>query len=252
MAKFTAQNQYEKEFFTIIESLCYSRDSWRVWSDFIFASAITLSNTFEPFPERKAEREKEYKDCIERLGGVEKPAKLLKIVVMALEEKPEQDFLGELFIKLRLNDHWRGQFFTPYHICEFMAQITLSDSEREIKDKGYVSVCDCACGAGAMLVAAANVLRERGINFQKHALFVAQDIDRTAGLTCFIQLSLLGCPGYVVIGNSLTNPVAGEPLAPMEMPGQELWCTPMFYTPEWNYRRFCMMMQSDKDYRQDR
>ena len=69
---------------------------------------------------------------------------------------------------------------------------------------------------------------------------------------CFIQLSLLGCPGYVVIGNSLTNPVAGEPLAPMEMPGQELWCTPMFYTPEWNYRRFCMMMQSDKDYRQDR
>lgn len=92
MAKFTAQNQYEKVFFSAFESLCYTRDSWRVWSDFIFASAITLSNTFEPFPERKAEREKEYKDCIERLGGVEKPAKLLKIVVMALEEKTGPGF----------------------------------------------------------------------------------------------------------------------------------------------------------------
>lgn len=237
MAKFIARNEYEKEFFKVFESLCWTRDSWRVWSDFITASAISLSNTLEMNPERKAAREQEYCDCVKRLGGIEQAAKLLGITVTAFEEKPSQDFLGELFIKLGLNNHWRGQFFTPYHICEFMAQITLMDAEVEIASKAYVSVCDCACGAGAMLIAGANVLRANKINYQKQALFVAQDIDRVAGLMGYIQLSLLGCPGYVVIGNSLTNPVVGETLFPIEMPGQEFWYMPMFFSPDWIQRR---------------
>ena len=44
MAKFFAQNENEKEFFKIFESLSMTRSSWRVWSDFITASAISLSN----------------------------------------------------------------------------------------------------------------------------------------------------------------------------------------------------------------
>lgn len=59
-----------------------------------------------------------------------------------------------------------------------MAQIALMDANEEIASKGYVSICDCACGAGAMLIAGANVLRANKINYQRQALFVAQDIDR--------------------------------------------------------------------------
>ena len=121
MAKFFAQNENEKEFFKIFESLSMTRSSWRVWSDFITASAISLSNAFEMDSERKAAREQEYVECIKRLGGTDKAAELLGVIVKAFEENPSQDFLGGLFIKLGLNNHWRGQFFTPYHICEFMA-----------------------------------------------------------------------------------------------------------------------------------
>ncbi len=246
MAKFFAQNENEKEFFKIFESLSMTRSSWRVWSDFITASAISLSNAFEMDSERKAAREQEYVECIKRLGGTDKAAELLGVIVKTFEENPSQDFLGGLFIKLGLNNHWRGQFFTPYHICEFMAQIALMDANEEIASKGYVSICDCACGAGAMLIAAANVLRVNKINYQTQALFVAQDIDRIAGLMCYIQFSLLGCPGYVVIGDSITNPVVGEPLMPLEMPGQELWCTPMFFSPDWIHRRLCARKQANE------
>lgn len=55
-------------------------------------------------------------------------------------------------------------------------------------------------------MAFANECTRQGVNYQTSVLFVAQDIDLTAGLMCYIQLSLLGCPGYVVIGNTLTEP----------------------------------------------
>ena len=102
-----------------------------------------------------------------------------------------------------------------------------------------MSILDCACGAGAILIAAANVLRCNKINYQRNALFVAQDIDRTVGLMCYIQLSLLGCSGYVVIGDSITNPIIGEPLYPIEQSGQEWWYMPMFNTADWSFRRLC-------------
>ena len=247
MAKHLLLNKAETHFFNIFHSLCSTRDRWRVWSDFITVSAISLSYPFELNPERKAKREKEYAECIKRLGGIEKTAELLKTVVMAFELNPNQDFLGNLFMKIGLNNHWRGQFFTPYHVCEMMAQITLSRADKEIASKGYVSIFDSACGAGAILIAGANVLRSNKINYQRNALFVAQDIDRTVGLMCYIQLSLLGCSGYVVIGDSITNPTIGEPLFPIEQSGQEWWYMPMFYTADWSFRRLCGAIRSDKN-----
>lgn len=49
-------------------------------------------------------REKEYAECIKRLGGVEKPAKCFAIVVEALERNPDQDFLGSDELKASLTD----------------------------------------------------------------------------------------------------------------------------------------------------
>ena len=73
--------------------------------------------------------------------------------------------------------------------------------EVQIEKKGHISVNDPACGAGAMLIAFANVAKKHGINYQKQVLFIAQDIDRTAAMMCYIQLSLLGCPAIVAVGD---------------------------------------------------
>ena len=93
---------------------------------------------------------------------------------MALEDNPKQDFLGDLYTSLNLHQHQKGQFFTPYHVCEFMAEVQLvGDFETQVEQKGYISVSDSACGAGALLIAFANSAKAHGINYQKKVLFVA-------------------------------------------------------------------------------
>ena len=228
---------YEKEFLDLFQRLCYSRSSWQVWSDLMCVMACTISNAVDIIPAHREPREKEYEQCIKRLGSMEVAAQILAIVVMALEKNPEQDFLGEMYMRLNLGNHWKGQFFTPYSVCKVMSEITIGNASEQIDIKGYVSVCDPACGAGATLIAAANIFADKRKDYQNHVLFVGQDIDRVTGMMCYIQLSLLGCAGYVCIGDSLTNPLTGHVLFPVEQPGQELWFTPIFHSKTWTFRR---------------
>jgi len=235
----------KQEFIKIFKELCYSRTSWQVWADLISCMAICLANSIDKSEPRYSEREKEYEACIKRLGGVDKPAQCFAVIVQALERNPDQDFLGSLYMELELGNHWKGQFFTPYNICECMAEITVKDTvKEEVEKKGWISVNDCACGAGATLIAAANTIRRKDVNIQNHVLFVGQDIDRVVGMMCYIQLSLLGCAGYVVIANTLTNPITGSVLFPHEGNGQEFWYTPMFASKVWNYRRLFKRMDN--------
>lgn len=163
-------------------------------------------------------------------------SKLLFLTVEALEAEPDQDFLGEMFMGLELCNHWKGQFFTPYNVCRMMAEMKLDDAEALIKKRGWLGINDPCCGAGALLIAARNALARRNIGHTS-ALFVAQDIDRTAALMCYIQLSLLGCAGYVVIADSILYPVTGpSPILPCFTPEQDVWFMPMFYDKTWQYR----------------
>lgn len=155
----------EKEFLDIFQTMCYSRSSWQVWADLITAMACSLSNATDKSRKHYESREKEYAQCIERLGSVEAPAKILAIIVEALEKNPEQDFLGKMYMQLNLGSHWHGQFFTSYNICKLMSEITCDDVNKQIEEKGYISVCDSACGAGATLIAAANTMKRSKYNF---------------------------------------------------------------------------------------
>ena len=228
----------QSEFQKLFSTLCGSRGDWQVWSDFITMSALAISNAFDREGETHDEREKQYmgltrgytKDELDIL------TQLLSVVVLALDDDPRQDFLGEVFQGLGLNSHWKGQFFTPYHVCEFIAEISIQSVEAEIRRRGWIGVNDPACGAGALLIAARNEMVKRGIP-RTGALFAAQDIDRTTALMCYIQLALLGCAGYVIIGDSLLNPPTGRTLLPDPNPEQEVWYLPMFYEQTWHDRR---------------
>lgn len=150
-------------------------------------------------------------------------------------------------MELELGNHWVGQFFTPYDVCRVMAGISLSNVVEEIEHKGYITVNDCACGAGATLIAAAHEigqkLHEAGIdlrkgeekltvrNWQNHVLFTAQDVDFVAGMMCYIQLSLLGAAGYIKIGNTLTDPMHDGDSK------ENYWYTPMYFSDTWQLRR---------------
>ena len=233
------RGQTQKELVKLFDGLAQRHSRWAVWADFVYMTAATLSNTVDKA--HFAEREKDYLTMAKKYSKAELEAiaKMFTLIVTGMVENPDQDFLGELFMNLDLGNQYKGQFFTPYDVCRIMAQLTGTDGLKgKIERQGWVSVNDCACGAGALLVAFANECVRQKINYQTSVLFVAQDIDLTVGLMCYIQLSLLGCPGYVVIGNTLTEPsvsLDGRGLIPLDK--GSVWYTPFYFRDEWHWRR---------------
>jgi len=201
-----AKVPFEKQFKDVFNKLCRTRSSGRAWSDSMTIIACTISNSVDK--EMFDQREALYMRTIHNYtrDELDTIAQLFAIIMNALEDDPEQDFLGDLYSTLSLTNKKLCQVFTPYRIAEAMATMTLDKIVEEIAKKGFASVNDPACGAGVMLIAAANAARKKGINYQRHLVFVAQDIDFTAAMMCYISLSLLGCVGCVGVGNTLTEP----------------------------------------------
>lgn len=235
------RSESQKSIINQIERLNGKYSMWDIWQDFIVMFAISIANVFEgPY---KADREKEYLSRAKKYSEAEMAvfSNMLSEVVLEMERNPDQDFLGDLFMALNLSNEWKGQFFTPYSVCRMMAKTTCGSSlKQRVEERGWVSVNDPACGAGALLIAFANECRHPGndVNYQTSVLFVAQDIDFLAGCMCYIQLSLLGCPGYVVIDDSITRPatcVDRRGLMPVE--GPNVWYTPMYHRDVWHWRR---------------
>ena len=234
------RKESQTEFCKVFSGMCQTKSAWEVWADFVAMTALTLANAFDREGPTHDEREQEYIRTIKRYSKAEQEGfpKLFALTVEALEAEPDQDFLGEMFMGLDLGNHWKGQFFTPYNVCRMMAEITVTDLEARIEKRGWVGIQDPCCGAGALLIAARNTMVRQKLG-PRNALYVAQDVDRTAALMCYIQLSLLGCAGYVVVGDSLLNPVVGPgktPLLISPMPGQEIWLMPALYDEVWAAR----------------
>lgn len=218
-------------------SLTGSRSLWQVWADVVFLIATSISNICD-CGQRKKDREQAYMDMIKNYSEKERQiiVEIFAAITKALDYNPNQDLLGQLFMELNLGNERNGQFFTPYSVCKLMAGITSGEEiKSKIADKGYVVVNDCACGGGATLIAYANKMYEMDINYQTDCMFVAQDIDYTTALMCYIQLSLLGCPGYIKIGDTLCDPLTDSWME-VEL-GSSVWLTPMFYTDVWIARR---------------
>ena len=235
------QNDCERDFLRIFEKLSQSYSAWNVWQDFVCISAASIANAVDRRPDIWRKREDEYLAIVKRYKKAELDsiAELFALTVLALENNPAQDFLGELYMNLNLSNHWKGQFFTPWSVSEMMARITLSadDLKTRIQEQGYISVCDPACGAGCILLAFANVCKDVcDVNYQQSVLFVGQDVDPVAAKMCYIQMSLLGCPGYVYIGNTLTEPISGSDFCPVVSRPEDLWFTPMYSLNIWRYR----------------
>ena len=221
----------QKAIAKIFEGLTYRHSRWTVWSDFVLMAACTLSMLDV---EHREERVQMYNNAAKKYNAaeLEKLRDIFEAVIQAIEENPDQDFLGELFMALELSNEARGQFFTPYSVCAMMAKMQCGDIAEKVEAKGYLSVNDPAVGAGALLIAFANECRAQGVNYQEHILFVGQDIDYVAAMMCYIQISLLGCAGYVIVGDTLTTPPT-EPLS-----NQNVWYTPMLYRDIWQWRLF--------------
>ncbi len=187
---------------------------WQVFADFCEMAAMAIANAWE-----KCEvREEKYMRIVGRYSRPELDSlcEMLACVVEGLNREvegqlrdgggpalPRCDFLGSLFMELELSSHWRGQFFTPYPLCELMGRMTFSPDM--LGEKGFVTVMEPASGAGAMIIGFANAMLEAGFNPQEQLHATAIDVDETAAYMTYIQLSLLGLPAIVHVGDALSG-----------------------------------------------
>ncbi len=230
------KSEYYQEFRSKFQQLLSPRSRpIDIWRDFIVMSACAMSNTVDK--SHYDEREKRYLETINKYEKSQQHIfpELYADVVMALDENPEQDFLGRMFMDLHLDYEELKQIFTPYHVCQLMAGVTMGDLVQQVEEQGYVSINDCCCGAGANLIAAINsarhMLEDAGLNFQNHILVIGQDIEELVALMCYIQISLLGVAGYIKVGNALTEPMTSDDSM------ENYWFTPMYFSDVWHTRR---------------
>ena len=230
-----AANDFEKT----INSFSGKYSIKDIWSDWITVFAISLS---QPLDYRE-EREENYLSITSKYSKDElsKFCELSAILINELEKNSDRDFLGETFMKFGLGNQRSGQFFTPYEISKCVSKMTCGNISEQIHQNGYVTINDCACGSGGMLIAAFNDIRDTlskeapSLNAQNHVHIAAQDIDSTVAMMCYVQLSLLGIAGIVKIGDAITEPMCGDLL---DIPySSDLWFTPMYNYSVWRGRR---------------
>lgn len=237
MDKYKSKTDQLKEFCNTIKKFNQRNSVWKVFNDFLFLAVLAISNQVRT-PEWE-EREKQYLSIINSYSKEDTNLfpQLLGHISLSFLENPEQDFLGEIYAQLNLQQQQKGQFFTPYHIAELMSALTYNDRQEEMDSKGYISVADPACGSGCMLISFGNTARKHGIDPQKEILFVGQDIDRTAAFMCYIQLAVLNFPACVIIGDTLSKPGFHS--------DNEVWYTPSYYI---NAQRFVDKLANKMDH----
>lgn len=200
--------------------------TYDVYSDWVALLALSLANSADL--RGWEERESEYlriaghysKEQMARFG------RAFGLLVQLCTAEGFSDVLGWLFTDLELASKSGGQFFTPYDVCRLMAQFTLLPEEvaETMAGKGFVTVQEPACGAGATLIAAAEQLHALGYNPQEQMVAHATDIDLKAVHMTFVQLALLGIPAVVVHGDTLRQTV------------WSVWYTPFYILGGWERR----------------
>ncbi|MDK6079778.1 N-6 DNA methylase [Massilia varians] len=192
-----------------------------VFRDFVTMSAVALSK----LDFRQAEeREELYMQTVRKYTSDE--AKTIAHMFAELQEGlsvAPRDILGEIYMQLELGNSKIGQYFTPHHICELMAELSMSDNVVEqVEKQGFITFSEPASGSGATIIAAMMAMQNRGLNYQRHAHVTAVDLDSTSAMMAYVQLSLLHVPAVVVHGNTLT------------LEEYSHWYTPAHIMGNWN------------------
>lgn len=221
----TQVTEHTRQFVKLFEKLRGRYDAFNVYSDFLAMSAIAISNAVN-FNE---EREQEYLRIVNKYNEKERAIfpQMLACIVAEMEpaagELPRYyDVLGELFSCLQLHDSWKGQFFTPQCVSDFMAEVTIGKHEQQIEKRGYIKMNEPAIGGGSTVIGAVNAMFKKGFNPCKQLLVVGYDLDPRCVHMAYIQLSLMGVPAMIQRRNSLTLETYGD-----------YWLTPVFILDDW-------------------
>jgi hypothetical protein len=116
------------------------------------------------------------------------------------------DFLGPAYMAAGFGDKRKGEYFTPNCLARLLAAMTINEESCRKADAENVpfTLSEPACGAGAMVIAAAEHIASFGLDPAKVCLVTAVDVDSLCMKMAFLQLSIKGISAICIHGNSLT------------------------------------------------
>lgn len=139
-----------KKFTKLYDELSNVYGSVNVFMDFVKMCTISMYNSFAKNQEMEQEYlriinsyEKEYQHIFPEMFG--------ELVMMYEESGDITDILGPFYEKEHLGNSHLGQFFTPTHVSDLMAEITVEDEntlKQNIKNNGFITMNEPTCGAG--------------------------------------------------------------------------------------------------------
>ena len=200
----------KKEIVKIIKSLAGNYSEYQIFSDWVAMMALSIQNGCVLFHDDLWERRnKEYLNTKEKYSNTQfdKFVQMFGLLILALENEVG-DVLGEIYMESGSGSKSGGQFFTPFHVSKMVSDLAIGN---DVSENHKLTLNEPSCGGGGMIIAAAKVLYQKGINYQKCMEVVAQDVDWKAVYMTYVQLSLLGISATVVQGSTLTEPyIPGE------------------------------------------
>gem|GEM_PF-859336 len=217
------KNSTKQTFISLFNSIAHHKHRYAVFTDFVTMSAIALHNAIN----KNQTLEDEYLQIVAKYSKeeVNKLCELFANFVFLMEPEPT-DILGSLYMELEISNLNNGQFFTPHELSLLLARMTCGDvlDNIEKSKKPFITLSDPACGAGGMVLAFANEMLRKNINPAEKLYVQCIDIDRLAGLMCYLQLSLWHIPAEVIVGNTLS------------LEFREVYYTPSYYLGNWKAR----------------
>jgi len=180
------------------------------------------------------EREKQYMQIVKKYSKTEaeRLAKCFGILVKTLDKEFNTtgitDILGKVFHALNLHNKYHGQFFTPFHVCEFMGLCTFDGSEpsaeTQLKEQNFLTLLEPCIGSGGLVLGFCKAMNIRNHNPQQELCVTGVDIDIKCVHMAYLQLSLFGIPAVIIHGNSLT------------MEEWSVWKTPAYILGFWDFK----------------
>lgn len=249
----------KKRFMNGFNILCRSRHPYQVWADAMELFALSFINQStriiymdEASPQKWKDLWQQREDRYLKTIGKYEPKEqklfpqMLALLVMAANEKQDEDLLGGIYMELGISNNNAGQFFTPYSVSSLMSSLTIDKAalKQAVKDKGWCTINDCTCGAGATLIASIETCKElfNRLDWRNHVLVYANDVDRVCAYMCYLQMVFHDCAAIVTVSNALTQPEVDYYKEP-----ENVFFTPRYISDVWTMRRlfhgFDMMMK---------
>src|SRR5581483_5184606 len=184
------------DFRKLLGTLSHKHDLRRVFDAFVrMAACAVAAGTREPEYLEEAKRWEK--------SDLALFSQVLGALVLEMEGRPFEDVIGGYYVEYALSQkgqQWNGEFHTPKPICDLMARMTLGDLD-SLPPEGPITVCEPACGAGAMILSLAQICPP---DARRRLRVTAIDINRAACDMAFINTTLWAVPARVIHGNSLS------------------------------------------------